>query len=282
MKRREFVKSSTAFTALSVVGLSNLAFSFVKPKQPMGVQLYTVRDLMKKDVPGTIAKVAGIGYTHVEGAGYNNRKFYGMGPKDFKSLLSDNGLTMPSSHVTTPFLKNSANETFEDAATAGCEYVVLAWLAPNERTSLDDYRKIIELVNTSSEIASKHGIKLGYHNHDFEFVKLDGQIPYELMMKELSTEIPMELDLYWSTRIGQNPVELFDKYPGRFPLWHVKDMDDTPEKAFTEVGNGTIDFKPIFKKERTAGLKYFFVEQDVCKRPPLESIEISYSNILKF
>ena len=282
MKRREFVKSSTAFTALSVVGLSNSAFSFVKPKQPMGVQLYTVRGLMQKDVPGTIEKVASIGYTHVEGAGYNDRKFYGMAPNEFKDLLNNNGLTMPSSHVTTPFLKKSANETFEDAASAGCEFVVLAWLFPNERTSLDDYKKTIELVNTSSEIASKHGIKLGYHNHDFEFVELDGQIPYDLMMQELSTEIPMELDLYWTTKIGQNPMELFDKYPGRFPLWHVKDMDSTPEKAFTEVGNGTIDFKSIFKKEKKAGLKYFFVEQDVCKRPPLESIEISYSNISKY
>ena len=101
------------------------------------------------------------------------------------------------------------------------------------------------------------------------------------MMKELSADIPMELDLYWTSKIGKNPMELFDKYPGRFPLWHVKDMDDTPEKAFTEVGNGIIDFKSIFEKEKTAGLKYFFIEQDVCKRPPLESIEISYSNILE-
>ncbi len=281
MKRREFVKSSAALTTLSVLGAGNVVFSLNAPKQPIGVQLYTVRDLMGKDAKGTIASVAKIGYTHVEGAGYNDRKFYGMVPKDFKSLLSDNGLKMPSSHVTSPFLKNSANETFEDAAEAGCEYVVLAWLFPKERTSLDNYKQIIELVNTSAEVAAKNGIKLGYHNHDFEFVELENEIPYELMMKDFSKDIPMELDLYWTTKIGQNPVELFNKYPGRFELWHVKDMDNTPEKAFTEVGNGVIDFKSIFKEEKTAGLKYFFVEQDVCKRPPLESIEISYSNVQK-
>ena len=276
MERRNFVKSTAALTALSLVhpGISFAASS------PTGLQLYTVRDQMEKDAPGTLEKVAKIGYSAVEGAGYDKRAFYGMPPKEFKKLLSDNGLKMPSGHVESPFLKDQANETFEDAAEAGNEYVVLAWLFPEERRNIEDYKKIIELVNTSYEIAKKHGIKLGYHNHDFEFQSMDGQIPYDLMMHEFPNDLPMELDLYWVSKSGLDPIDIFKKYPNRFPLWHVKDMADTKEQEFTEVGNGVIDFQRIFDNLEMSGLKYFYVEQDQSKNP-LESIQTSYSNVQK-
>lgn len=276
MKRRKFVKSTAAFATMSLF-IPNISMA---ASYPTGLQLYTVRDQMGKDVAGTIEKVAKIGYTIVEGAGYDKRAFYGMPPKDFRQLLSDNGLKMPSGHITSPFLKNQADETFEDAAMAGNEYVILAWLFPEERRNIEDYKKIIELVNNSYEVARKHGIKLGYHNHDFEFESLDGQIPYDLMMNEFPEDLPMELDLYWVTKAGLDPVEIFKKYPNRFPLWHVKDMADTPEQEFTEVGNGVIDFQRIFDNSKISGLKYFYVEQDQ-SRAPLRSISISYSNVQK-
>ncbi len=277
MERRQFVKSSAAITALSF--LPNL--SIAAPSQPVGLQLYTVRDEMKKNVGMTLETVAKIGYTHLEGAGYENRNFYGMPPKDFKKLLTELGLKMVSSHSLSPFLKNNADATFEDAAEAGAEYVVLAWLFPEERKSIEDYKIIIELLNISYERAKKHGLSLAYHNHDFEFIPLEGQVPYELMMRYLPADMPMELDLYWVNKAGLDPVDLFNKYPNRFPLWHVKDMDNSPEKSFTEVGNGTIDFQRLFNESKTTGLKYFFVEQDQTKRTPFESIEISYKNVQK-
>jgi len=278
MERRQFVKTSAALTTLSLLHPS---LTIGGSSAPIGLQLYTVRDQMKEDVAGTLEKVAKIGYKVVEGAGYDKRKFYGMLPQDFKRLLTDNGLSMPSSHTTSPFLKDLSDATFEDAAEAGSEYVILAWLFPEERKTLDDYKKIIELLNVSFEKAKEHGITLGYHNHDFEFKTLDDQVPYDLMMSYLPADMPMELDLYWVTKAGLDPVDLFEKYSNRFRLWHVKDMDNSPEKFFTEVGNGVIDFQRIFDHSDASGLEYYFVEQDRSKISPLKSIEISYSNVRK-
>ncbi len=282
MKRREFVKTTAAFTTLSVMGQSTFSGSFLKPKQPIGLQLYTVRDQIKENLEGTIAQVAKTGYTVVEGAGYGKRAFYGLKPGAFKSLLDSEGLKMVSSHTNTASLKDQADVTFEDASEAGATYVVLAWLGPNERKTMDDYKDVVDILNKAGETAKQYGIKVCYHNHDFEFQTIDGMIPYHLMMEKADPElVGMELDLYWATRAGHDPLELFEMHAQRFPLWHLKDMDDTPKQNFTEVGNGVIDFQKIFDKAEQAGLNYFFVEQDRCSRPPLESIRISYENVVK-
>ncbi len=282
MKRREFVKSTAVFTTLSVMGQSVLSGTLLKPKQPIGLQLYTVRDQIRDDLEGTIAQVAKTGYTVVEGAGYSKGTFYGLKPGEFKSLLDSVGLKMVSSHTNTASLRDQADATLEDAADAGATYVVLAWLGPNERKTMDDYKVVVDILNKAGEKAKQYGIKVCYHNHDFEFQSIDGMMPYHLLMEKSDPElVAMELDLYWVTKAGHNPLELFEMHSGRFPLWHVKDMDDTPEQNFTEVGNGVIDFQKIFDKAEQAGLNYFFVEQDRCNRPPLESIKISYQNVLK-
>jgi sugar phosphate isomerase/epimerase len=147
---------------------------------------------------------------------------------------------------------------------------------------MDDYKKHAQLFNQAAEVCKKSGIQFGYHNHDFEFVTLEGQTPYDFLLKETDPKlVQMELDLYWISFAGKDPVAYFKKHPGRFPLWHVKDMEKSGERSFTEVGNGSINFQRLFDAKKTAGLKHFFVEQDVSKRTPLESIEISIQNVKK-
>ncbi|NNF33895.1 MAG: sugar phosphate isomerase/epimerase [Saprospiraceae bacterium] len=275
MKRREFLGSAAAASTLAFMG----NYSWAKPSQPIGVQLYTVRNAMYKDVPGTLKKVAEIGYTHVEGASYDGAKYYGMLPADFKMQLADVGLKMPSAHIGLNFFEKNVEKTIEDAVNVGLEYIVMPWLGPNLR-SYEGYKKVIEVLNNANEKANGSGVTLGYHNHDFEF--LGDIVPMDMLMNEMDSSIIMELDLYWISRVEKSPVEFFKKYPGRTHLWHVKDMEDSEEKSFAPVGTGTIDFKPVFENTELSGLKYFFVEQDRTKGDPFDAITTSYGNVVKF
>ncbi len=287
--RRSFLKSTSLFSA----GLM-LAPSAINLKSPLvGLQLYTVRDAMEKDPTGTLAKVAAIGYNSVEGATYTDtEKFYGMSPREFKKVLKQHGLVMPSSHYRLGEDKNNGkdmmgtlmhdwNKAVDDASELGLKYMVCAWLSPQERGKLDHYKKVADQLNIAGERCKKSGIQLCYHNHDFEFIKEDDQYPYNILMNTDKNLVKMEVDLYWITKAGQDPIALFKEHPGRFPLWHVKDMDKTAAKDFTEVGNGVIDFKKIFKYKSLAGMKYFFVEQDKTPGSPFDSITQSYKYIKK-
>jgi len=265
---------------------------FAYDKKYIGLQLYTVRDAMGHDPVDTLAKVAKIGYTSVEGATYTGiEKFYGMDPLTFAKVLKDNGLIMPSSHYRLGeeqvdgssqkgTLLNDWQRAVDDAATVGIKYMVCAYLSTAERGNLDHYKKIGEDFNTAGEICKKSGIQLCYHNHDFEFEKQDNKFPYEILLANSDKDlVKMEMDLYWVTKANQDPIALIEEHPGRFPLWHIKDMDKTSKRMFTEVGNGIIDFKKIFKYANKAGLKYFFVEQDSCPGSPFDSITQSISYI---
>ena len=282
--RRSFLKTTAVLSAGMLVAPKLFAYD----KKYIGLQLYTVRDAMAKDVPGTLAKVAQIGYNSVE-AGYGDGKYYGVGPKDFADLLKQNGLIMPSAHyqlgenaTAKGTILNGWDKAVEDAASIGQKYMVCAWLSPAERGSLDHYKKLAEDFNKAGETCKKAGIQFCYHNHDFEFIKENGQYPYEILLDNTDKNlVKMEIDLYWLTKAGQDPIALIDRHPGRFPLWHAKDMDKTEKKMFTEVGNGVIDFKKIFTKANTAGLKYFFVEQDICPGSPFDSITQSITYIKK-
>jgi len=283
--RRSFLKTSAVLSA----GLLAAPHLFAYDKKYIGLQLYTVRDHMAKDPAATLAKVAQIGYTSVE-ATYGG-DFYGMSPTDFSKVLKDNGLIMPSAHYrlgedtssgspTKGTILNGWDKAVDDAAAAGVKYMVCAWLSPTERGYLDHYKKIGHDLTAAGEICKKAGIQVCYHNHDFEFVKQDGKLPYEMLLISSDPKlVKMEIDLYWLTKANQDPAAIIEEYPGRFPLWHIKDMDKTPNRMFTEVGNGIIDFKKIFKSANKAGLKYFFVEQDVCPGDPYDSITQSISYI---
>ncbi len=290
VSRRSFLTSTALLSAGLLVSPSLLAYN----KRYIGLQLYTVRDAMAKDPAGTLAHLAKIGYNSVEGASYTgSQKFYGMTPRAFAALLKKNGLIMPSSHYrlgeeqvsgapVAGTMLHGWNRAVDDAAAAGVKYMVCAYLSEPERGNLDHYKYVADQLNKAGERCQKAGLQLCYHNHDFEFKAQDGQLPYDLLLASTDKKlVQMELDLYWVTKAGQDPLDLFKRHPGRFPLWHVKDMDKTPPNSFTEVGNGSIDFKKIFGHADDAGLRYFFVEQDMTPGSPFDSVTKSLAYIKK-
>lgn len=267
--RRKFLALGATAAATAVVAPR---FTHAKTIDRIGLQLYTVRDAMAKDVDGTLEQVAKIGFKEVEFAGYFDKT-----PAQIKAKLAALGLSSPSTHVQLANLRDSWPKTLDTAAEIGHTWVVLAWLAPNERGGLAEYQKLADLLNTSGEAARKHGLRLAYHNHDFEFTPSGGAVPYEAMVQRADPKlVEFEMDLYWVTKAGHDPVEIFEHHPGRFPLLHVKDMDTTPAGGFTEVGRGKIDFKRIFAKADAAGAKHFYVEQDQTPGSPFDSIKVSY------
>jgi len=294
--RRSFLRDSAMLSAglLLTTNSQALVKSRLAREKLIGLQLYTVRDAMQTDAASTLAHVAQIGYNSVEGATYTgNELFYKLDAKAFSALLRQNGLVMPSSHYrlgeeasgggeTKGTLLHDWEKAVEDASHVGIKYMVCAFLSPGERGDLEHYKRTAEAFNKAGETCKKAGIQLCYHNHDFEFIKQNGQYPYEILLNRTDHNlVKMEIDLYWLTKANQDPIALINKYPGRFPLWHIKDMDKTPSRMFTEVGNGTIDFKKIFTHADKAGLKYFFVEQDHCPGDPFASITQSFNYISK-
>ncbi|WP_299577083.1 TIM barrel protein [uncultured Sunxiuqinia sp.] len=277
--RRDFLRSSAAFAAGSMF-VPMLACG--GSKKIIGLQLYTVRDKLKADQEGTLAKLAEIGYNSLEAAGYNmnDRTFYGMVPQAFADHVHKLGMPLHSSH--TVFELDQAEVVCEDAAKAGCKYIIYPYLPDNLRPNLDGYKATAEKFNQMGAIAQKHGLQFGYHNHAFEFEEMEGQIPMDVLISQTDPDlVTFELDLYWTTRGGFDPVDYFKKFPGRFGLWHVKDMVTTDDQFFAPVGSGRIDFERIFAEKETAGMKYFFVEQDSFRDlDPFESVEISL-NYLK-
>lgn len=287
MNRREFVRNTTVGLAAAAV-FSRLPESlFASPLgKPIGLQLYTLRDLLDKDVEGTIKQVAAIGYKDVE-----IYSLYGKSPQDFSKILKDNGVTASSGHYLLPMVKNEWDKKIEEAKALGLQYMVIAILDKEERKSLDDYKKLAELFNKAGEATQKAGMQFCYHNHNFEFQKFGKTTAYDYLLKTLDPKlVKFEMDCFWVTHAGQDPVAYFKKYPGRFPLLHIKDMKDKPAPSqeldakmglFAPVGQGTIDWKRIFANAKQAGVEHYYVEQDYCEIPPLEAIKISYQYLDK-
>jgi len=292
--RRNFLKVS-ATSALGAMVLSEYAFkaAAVDPKTfGIGLQLYTIRDAMAKDVPGSLKRVSDIGFKYVELASYSNGKFYGYEPAEFKKLVNDLGLEAISSHTQVEALGitlDNAKKMAEDHAKLGVKYCIQPWVVEEARKTIASFQKMAADWNKVGGIMKQHGIQFGYHNHNFEFARVEGKIPYyDVFMKELDKDlVTMELDLFWATKAGQHPVEMFKKYPGRFQLFHMKDMytKEAPfyipsTKDFAPVGAGVINFKEILAAKKIAGLKYMFVEQDWTKDgKPFDSIQTSITNL---
>jgi sugar phosphate isomerase/epimerase len=240
----------------------------------VGLQLYTVRKQLEKNFASTLEEVAALGFLEVEFAGYFKHT-----PQEVKSILDRYQLSAPSAHISTDVLRGNLQEAIEAAQVIGHQYLVCGYVPAEERRSLDDYKKFVDLLNGAGERLKRVGIQLGYHNHDFEFAPIvggEGKLPYDLILAGTDPQmVKMEMDLYWITKAGQNPLKYFSSYPGRFPLVHVKDMDNTPRHFFTEVGQGTIDFKKIFAAAQKAGVKHYFVEQDETPTSPFSSIRLS-------
>jgi sugar phosphate isomerase/epimerase len=255
-------------------------------QKDIGLQLYTLRNQINEDLEATIKTVAEIGYNQVELFGYNDGQYFGLSAEDFYRLLIKYGLSPISSHHGTGIsqpdavgtLTNGWQQAVDHAAMAGQKYLVMPYLQESERT-LEHYKALPEILNTAGDVCKASGIQLCYHNHDFEFVEMDGMLPmYHILDNTDSELVKMELDLYWITKAGYDPLAFFEKYPERTPLWHVKDMAHTAEQEFTEVGNGTIDFATIFANKGKSGMTHFFVEQDQSD-DPMKSIGISYNNV---
>jgi sugar phosphate isomerase/epimerase len=279
--------------------------SFLNPyaEHPVGLQLFTLFNTFDKDVPGSLKKIAAIGYKEIESAFSMLGAYYGMKPKEFAALVKDAGMSWQSHHVGgAPFkpppggfkmpgsdttkrfnpppmknLKENYQQLVDEVAEGGIHYLVCASIP---LSTGDEIKQAVEILTKSGEACKKAGITLCYHNHVHEFETVEGQIPYHVLLTQISPDIlKMELDLGWASNAGIDPVELFNGHPGRFPLWHVKDMT-RDSKQPTEIGNGYIDFKRIFANADKAGMKHFFVEQDGAPKP-FDNIATSYNNLSK-
>ena len=293
--RRDFLKISAA-GALGIVALGpqacTIAVASDKKSYGVGLQLYSIRDAMAEDVPGSLKKVSDLGYKYLEMAGYSDGQFYGYTPADFKKIANDLGMEILSSHT----MVEAAGVTLDNArimadahAELGAKYCVQPWVNEPDR-NIETYKKMIGDWNEVGKIMKEVGIQFAYHNHNFEFLNTDGIIPYyDIFMPEMDADlITMEIDLYWATKAGQDPVEMFNKYPGRFQLFHLKDMYEETAPYFdvikddiSPVGAGLIDFKRILAAKDVAGMKHFFVEDDnQGNGKPFEGIETSINNII--
>lgn len=292
--RREFLKISAAsalgITVLSPFGCSSGATTDRKSFD-VGLQLYTIRDAMAADVPGSLKKVSELGYKYLELANYSDGKFYGYAPADFRKMVNDLGMEVLSSHtqVENAGITLDNAKIMTDAHTKlGVNYCIQAWVEEADR-NIESYKKLIGDWNEVGRIMKNAGIQFGYHNHNFEFENIDGVIPYyDIFIPEMDADlITMEIDLFWVSKAGQDPVEMFNKYPGRFQLFHMKDMYtkeapffDVVKDDIAPVGDGVIDFKRILAAKKVAGMKHLFVEDDnQGNGKPFEALETSINNL---
>jgi len=278
MNRRSFIESSFASAlmatrpAWSVVGTHSI--------RTIGLQLYTVRGSMEKDFEGTIAKVAAIGYREVEFAGYFDHP-----PKKVRANLDRHGLAAPSAHIDYEIVEKQWPQTLDAAHIVGHAYLICSEVEESQRNQTGGWKRAADLFNRAGEASQKAGIQFGYHNHSFEFEpakSLGGKMPYDFLLAETDPQlVQLEMDLCWITVGGQDPLTYFDRYPGRFPLVHVKDWKDGKGKEsdqstkMADVGSGNIDWKRIFAQSGKAGIRHYFVEHDEPKSP-FDSIRASF------
>lgn len=274
IKRRTFVKTiSTGIAASLFLPVKLMAFN--PSKSIVGIQLYTLHKQMKEDALGTMNKVAEIGYNAIETAGYSDRKFYGFAPEEFKTIVENMGMVPQSSHAGVNL--ENIDETIEDTVNAGMSYLVLPSLDKSKRNTLDSYPRVADEFNQMGEKCKDAGLTFAYHNHAFEFEMLEEKVPYDILLKNTDPElVTMQLDLYWIVYAGKDPIEYFNRFPGRFELFHVKDMSRAASMESTEIGEGSIDFKAIFAEKAKAGMKCFYLEQESFEMDPFASISISY------
>jgi sugar phosphate isomerase/epimerase len=278
LNRRSFMRQAGALAsaAFAMPALEPSRFVTREALQPrkrykMGLQLYTVRAPMRRDLDGTLKYVAGLGYEELETYGFDPKSlgYYGLPAKEFAQRLRDLKLTTPSGHYDlNQFASGNMSDLtayvdrcIEGAHAIGQSYITWPLLDPPDRT-IEKFKMVAERLNTIGAQIKKAGLELAYHNHDFEFVEQNGQIGYDIILKETDPAlVKLQIDLYWiahGSKLTAN--EWFRRQPGRFVMWHVKDMHKT-SRDYTELGNGTIDFTRIWPDASLAGLKHYFVEQ---------------------
>jgi sugar phosphate isomerase/epimerase len=283
INRRKFIQQTTALTIGGLALASTKSWGMAGPSRPFGLQLYTLMGIIDNDLDGTLKKLSDLGYTELESAFSMKGGFYGLKPKEFLAKAKSFGLNWRAHHVLgAPFkmpagaklptgadgkpitippmknLKDHAPEVVDAVAEGEIKYLVCA---STPISTLDEIKSSIEVLNKTHELCKKAGIGLSYHNHDAEFKVIEGKVPYTMFITQLNPEVKFELDLAWATKAGMDPVSLFKLYPGRFPSWHVKDID-AEFKTVLPVGKGVVNFKRIFEYADLAGLEFPFVEHD--------------------
>ncbi len=313
MQRRKFIQSGAMAAAGLLMGRSAMAALLAdnKGRYPVGLQLYTLGNLMTTDAKGTLEKLAAIGYKELESAGSQKGNFYGYAPKELSAMIKSAGMTWRSAHVggsafspeqmmkmaktaedtarvqrmlermksmpKSLNLKDNYQELADAAAEGGISYLVCSSIPVG---TLDQIKTAVEVFNKSGEACKKVGVQFAYHNHTSEFDEVEGHRPFDYILANTDKNmVKMELDLAWATKANQDPVALFNLHPGRFPLWHAKDLDKATKNP-AEVGTGIVDFKRIFDNAKASGMKYFFVEQDGAPQP-LQNVTNSYNYLHK-
>jgi sugar phosphate isomerase/epimerase len=312
--RRKFLQTSGKLALASLLfpqlGNANAYFNG-RASMPVGLQLYTLGNLMITDARGTLENLAAIGYKEVESAGSQKGNFYGYTPKEFATLVRSAGLHWRSAHVSgAPFrpdqmlkmaktaadsvrlqtmmdrmknapkplnLADNYQQLSDNAAEGGLSYLVCSSIPVS---TMDEIKKAVDIFSKTGEACKKNGVQFAYHNHVTEFDEIDGHRPFDYILDNTDKDnVKMELDLAWATRAKQDPVDLFKLHPGRYPLWHAKDLDKATGKP-AEVGTGIVDFKRIFDNSKLSGVQYFFVEQDGAPEP-LQNVTNSYNYLKK-
>ena len=314
--RRKFLQQSGTFAlaGLLLPRLGNARNLFEnKEKRPIGLQLYTLGNLMTTDAKGTLEKLGAIGFTELESAGSQKGNYYGYTPKEFAAMVKDAGMHWRSAHVGgAPFtveqimkiakpktaedsariqkmaeqfkngpkmlnLTENHQQLADDAAAGGLSYLVCSSIPVS---TLDEIKTAVDVFSKAGEACKKNGVQFAYHNHTTEFDEVEGHRPFDYILDNTDKDlVKMELDLAWATKANQDPVALFKLHPGRYPLWHVKDLDKTTKNP-TEVGAGMVDFKHVFDNAKESGMKYFFVEQDGAPQP-LQNVTNSFNYMRK-
>lgn len=273
--RKDFIKSTAVLAAATAFMPDFLAAA---PVHEAGIQLYSVRKDMLADAPGTLKKLAAIGYKNLESAGSEKGSYYGLQPKEFKKIASDLGMKLLSGHVHID--QKNWQKTVDEAAESGQTYLICS-VMPTEGQTVSNYKHAAEIFNQSGEIAAKSNLIFGYHNHESEFEKENGQVLYDVLLNETDpAKVKFEMDLGWLILTGNDPAVYFKKYPGRFPLWHLKDMSKSGRHS-TEFGKGDIDLKALLAQARASGMKNYFVEQEEYTVPALDAMKYDFDYLKK-
>jgi sugar phosphate isomerase/epimerase len=242
-----------------------------------GVQLYTFRSEMAADARGTLRRIADLGIKQIESARSSKGHYYGLTPKEMKQTCKELGMTLRSGHV---HIDDKWKQTMDEAAESGQEYVICSTMPTNGQTT-DNYKKVADTFNKAGEECKALGLKFGYHNHEYEFEADKGQVLYDVLLSNTEAElVHMELDLGWVTVAGKDPLEYFRNHKGRFPLWHLKDMDMI-KKQSTEFGKGGLNITEMLKHGKDSGMKYFFIEQEEYESTPFESMKENMNYLAK-
>ncbi|WP_422081155.1 sugar phosphate isomerase/epimerase family protein [Ulvibacterium sp.] len=265
--RRTFLRQTGG---LAVGTLLLPSFSWAWPgTQKFGVQLYSFRDEMAKDAKGTLQKIASLGITEIESARSRKGHYYGLSPEEMQSTCKALGMQLVSGHV---HLDDAFQKTMEEAVEAEQEYLICSSL-PSKGQTVSNYKKVADDFNKAGEACKKMGLKFGYHNHEYEFESDKGQVLYDVLMDHTEPDLVyMELDLGWVIVAGKDPLDYFKRYPGRFPLWHLKDMN-MRKKESTEFGKGGLDIPTMMAHQKASGAKHIFIEQEEYASTPLESMQ---------